>query len=78
MYEAGVVDIVDPVTNEVVDQCFGPTVESRCSRADRDGVVLCSGCRVAGRSEGPELWHLWVPAESRHCPQAWNLASLGY
>jgi len=62
------VDILDAVTDEVVNHCYGPTVEGRCSRAGRDGIVLCNGCRVAAPGSGPEYWLLRVPPASRHCP----------
>ena len=49
MYQSGLVDILDPITNEVISHCCGPTVEGSCPLANRDGVVLCNGCRIAGR-----------------------------
>jgi hypothetical protein len=78
MYDAGVVDILDPVTSEVISHCSGPTAEGGCPRAGRDGVVLCHGCRVAGQGSGPEYWNLFVPPDSQHCPGAWRLEALGY
>lgn len=72
------VGILDAVTDEVVNHCYGPTAGGSCSRAGRDGIVLCNGCRVAAPSEGPEYWRLWVPPASRHCPHAWNLEAVGY
>jgi len=78
MYEAGVIDILDPVTDQVVDRCSGPTMAGCCPKAGRDGVVGCHGCRVSGRSAGPEFWYLWVPPGSQHCPRAWKLESVGY
>jgi len=78
MHQTDVIDILDPITDEIINQCFGPTGAGGCSRAGRDGVVLCQGCRVAGRSAGPELWHLWVPPASQHCPRTWKLEALGY
>jgi hypothetical protein len=78
MYESGLVDILDPITDEVVNQCFGPTAQGSCSRAGLDGIVLCNGCRVAAASSGPEYWHLLVPPASQHCPTAWRLEALGY
>ena len=78
MYQSGLVDILDPITNEVISHCCGPTVEGSCPLANRDGVVLCNGCRIAGRGAGPEYRNLWVPPASRHCPMAWKLESVGY
>lgn len=78
MYEAGLVDIVDPINDEVVNQCFGPTAGGNCPWAGRNGVVLCNGCLVASPSAGPEYWRMWVPPASHHCPKAWNLESVGY
>jgi len=37
MYEAGVVNILDPITNEVISHCYGPTAEGGCPLAGRDG-----------------------------------------
>jgi hypothetical protein len=76
--EAGLVDILDPITNEVVSKCFGPTAQGACSRPARDGTVLCNGCLVAAPNLGPEYWHLWVPPASQHCPKAWTLEATGY
>lgn len=78
MYESGVIDILDPVNDEVVSQCCGPTTDGSCSAADAHGIVLCNGCRVAATNAGPEYWHLRVPPASRHCPRAWNLEVVGY
>jgi hypothetical protein len=78
MYEPGLVDILDPITNEVVNQCYGPAREGICPQAGRNGVVLCQGCRVAGKKAGPEYWNIWVPPDSQQCPRAWTLEVLGY
>jgi hypothetical protein len=78
MYEAGVVDILDPITDEVINHCSGPTADGGCPRAGRDGVVPCNGYRVAGQGSGPEYWNLFVPPDSQHCPGAWKLEALGY
>jgi hypothetical protein len=78
MYEAGLVDILDPIANEVVNHCYGPTSEGGCPLAGHDGAVGCNGCRVAAPNAGPEYWNLWVPPSSQHCPRAWNLESVGY
>jgi hypothetical protein len=78
MYEADLVDILDPITDEVVNHCLGPAVDGNCPLATADGIVLCNGCLVAAPSAGPEYWRLWVPPESRHCPRAWNLEVVGY
>jgi len=72
------VNIVDPSTDEVVDHCFGPSADGTCPLADPSGVVLCNGHRVAAPNAGPELWNIFVPPGSRHCPRSWNLESLGY
>ena len=78
MNEIGVMDILDTTTNEVISHCSGPTAQGDCPLASPDGIVLCNGCRVAGPGAGPEYFNLWVPPDSRHCPRAWNLESLGY
>jgi hypothetical protein len=78
MNEDDVVDIVDPSTDEVVSHCYGPSSDGACPLAGSDRVVGCHGNRIAGRSVGPELWNLYVPPGSQHCPRAWNLESLGY
>ena len=78
MDKPDVVDIVDPITKEVINHCYGPTADGGCPRAGADGVVLCQGCRVCGPGAGPEYRNLWVPPESRHCPRAWKLEALGY
>jgi hypothetical protein len=78
MDEDDVVDIVDPSTDEVISHCFGPSADGSCPMAGPDGAVLCNGYRIAAPNAGPELWNLFVPAASRHCPRAWNLESVGY
>jgi hypothetical protein len=78
MYESGVVDILDPITDEVINHCYGPTTEGGCPLAGRDGIVACHGCRIAAPSGGPEYWNLWVPPTSQNCPRAWNLEVVGY
>jgi hypothetical protein len=78
MYESGVIDILDPVNDEVLGQCCGPTNQGSCPAADPSGIVLCHGCTVAATNAGPEYWRLWVPDASRHCPGAWNLKVTGY
>jgi hypothetical protein len=72
------VDMLDAATGEVVDHCFGPVLGGGCSRADRHGIVLCNGRRIAPPSAGPEYWLVWVPPASRHCPRAWGLDAIGY
>ena len=66
------VDILDAVTGEVVDRCFGPTLAGACPRADRSGIVLCQGRRIVPLSHGPECWLRWVPPAARFCPLEWN------
>jgi hypothetical protein len=78
MYEPGLVDILDPVTDEVVNHCYGPTEAGGCPGSGGDGVVLCNGCRVAAANAGPEYWNLWVPPATQHCPRAWKLEAVGY
>lgn len=78
MYDSSVTDILDPINDEVVGQCCGPTTEGVCPAADPSGSVLCHGCKVAGTNAGPEYWQLWVPPFSQHCPRAWNLKAVGY
>jgi hypothetical protein len=78
MYEADVVDIMDPVTDEVVNHCLGPTAAGSCPLTGVNGIVLCNGCRVAAPSAGPEYWNIWVPPASQHCPRAWHLEAIGY
>jgi hypothetical protein len=72
------VDMLDAATGEVVDHCYGPVLGGGCSRADRNGIVLCNGRRVAAPSAGPEYWLVWVPPASQHCPRAWKLDAIGY
>lgn len=72
------VDILDPETDQVVDHCYGLTSEGRCPDANRDGVVLCNGRRVAPTGSGPEFWLILVPPASRQCPMSWDLGSIGY
>ncbi len=76
--DENIVDIVDPSTNEVIDHCYGPTPEGSCQLAASDGTVLCHGSRISGPGTGPEYRNLWVPPDSRQCPRAWKLESLGY
>lgn len=78
MYENGVVDILDPTTNEVIKHCFGPTGLGGCPLVGQDGIVFCHGCRIEAPSAGPEYWNLLVSPTSQQCPQAWNLESVGY
>lgn len=66
------VDILDASTREVVDHCYGPTQAGRCPRADRDGIVPCSGRCIVPLGEGPECWLRWVPPASRRCSLVWN------
>ena len=70
--------ILSAATGEMIDHCDGPEPGGRCPYAGGDGIVPCSGCRVAPLSAGPEYWLLFVPPRSRHCPQAWNLEAVGY
>jgi len=78
MYESGVVDILDPVTDEVINHCYGPTAVGVCPMTDQNGLVACHGCRIAAQDSGPEYWKLLVPPTSQQCPRAWNLEVLGY
>ena len=55
------VDILDAVTREVVDECYGPTATGRCPGAAPDVVVCCAGRRIAPTGAGPEYWMMWVP-----------------
>jgi hypothetical protein len=71
------VDILDDVTHEVVDECYGPTATGCCPRTRPDGVVCCAGRRIAPTGAGPEYWMMWVPPGSRHCPLAWDLEYVG-
>lgn len=64
------VDIVDPVTGEVVDRCTGPTTGGSCPRATPGGPVLCSGHRIVPLGGGPESWQRWVSSSARRCPLA--------
>src|SRR5664279_1502459 len=68
MNEIDVVDILDPVTGEVVTHCFGPTAEGKCPLAGPGGIVHCQGSRIEPRNLGPEYWDLWVPPTSTVCP----------
>lgn len=72
------VDILDAASGEIIDYCNGPLPEGSCPYAERDGTVPCSGRRIAPMDSGPEWWLIYVPPASRHCPQAWNLESVGY
>jgi hypothetical protein len=78
MYESGIVDILDPITNEIIKHCFGPTGDGGCPLAGRDGLVFCHGCRIEAPNAGPEYWNLLVPPTSQQCPQRWHLESIGY
>ena len=78
MFESGVVDILDPVTDEVINHCYGPTADGGCPMAGQNGLVACNGCRIAAQCAGPEYWRLLVPPTSVQCPRAWNLEVLGY
>lgn len=78
MYDPDEVDIVDPVTDEVVTHCHGPAVDGSCPGAGPNGIVLCQGCRLKALNAGPEYWNLMVPPESRQCPRTWNLDAIGY
>jgi hypothetical protein len=71
------VDILDAITSELVDECYGPTATGRCPRTRPDGAVGCAGCRIAPTGAGPEYWMMWVPPASRHCPLAWDLEYVG-
>jgi hypothetical protein len=72
------VDFLDAATGETIDHCHGPTRGGGCPYADRNGIVPCNGCRIAPMGAGPELWLVYVPPASRHCPSAWNLEAIGY
>lgn len=72
------VDIVDATTGETVAYCNGPTQTGSCPYADKDGNMPCNGRRIFPMDAGPELCLIFVPPQSRHCPQAWNLDSIGY
>ena len=78
MNEIDVIDILDPVTDEVVTHCFGPTAEGKCPLASPGGIVHCHGCRIEARNLGPEYWNLWVPPTSTVCPSTWHLDEVGY
>jgi hypothetical protein len=71
------VNILDDVTHEVVDECYGPTATGCCPRTHPDGVVCCAGRRIAPTGAGPEYWMMWVPPGSPHCPLAWDLEYVG-
>src|SRR5674476_1290647 len=47
MYESGIVDILDPITNEVIKHCFGPTGDGGCPLAGR--AASCSVTGAASR-----------------------------
>ena len=51
MFEDGQVDILEPITNEVIKHCFGPTAEGGCPLASPDGVAFCHGCRIERRRQ---------------------------
>ena len=53
MYESGVVDILDSVTGEVINHCYGPTAVGGCPMTDQNGLVACHGCRIAAQDSGP-------------------------
>jgi len=46
MNEIDVIGILDPVTDEVVTHCFGPTTAGKCPLASPDGIVHCHGARM--------------------------------
>ena len=78
MDQIELIDILDPVTNEVVTHCVGPTATGTCPDAGPDGVVHCRGCRIEARNLGPEYWDLYVPPSSTACPSVWHLDEVGY
>ena len=77
MNEIDVIDILDPVTDEVVTHCFGPTTAGKCPLASPHGIVHCHGCRIKARNLGPEFWNLWIPPASTACPSMWHLVEVG-
>jgi hypothetical protein len=70
------VDILDNVTLEVVDHCYGP-FGGACSRAGVHGVVGCAGHRIDPGDGRPEYVRLQVLPGTRHCPLAWDLEAFG-
>jgi hypothetical protein len=70
------VDILDDVTLEVVDHCYGP-VGGTCPKASVDGVVACAGHRIDPGDGRPEYVRLQVLAGTRQCPLAWDLEAFG-
>jgi hypothetical protein len=66
------VDIVDPLSGDIVDHCYGPTFSGQCPRLNQSGIPPCSGHRIAPLGAGPESWLRWVPPTTRHCPLVWN------
>lgn len=66
------IDILDPATGAVVDQCRGTTSTGACPRAGRDGVVACAGRLMAPLKGDPQYWPVWVRPNSRHCSLNWN------
>jgi hypothetical protein len=78
MNQIDAIDILDPVTDEVVTHCFGSSADGTCPSASPDGIVKCHGCRIEARNLGPEYWDLWVPPTSTACPTAWHLDELSY
>jgi len=78
MNEIDVIDILDPVTDEVVTHCLGPTIAGKCPLASPDGIVHCHGARIEARNLGPEFWNLWIPPASTACPSMWHLDEVGY
>ena len=69
------VDMLDAATGEVVDHCYGPVLGGGCSRADRDGIVLCNGRRIAPPSAGPETLRPTMRSSSTVCGASTNPTS---
>jgi hypothetical protein len=78
MNEIDVTGILDPVTDQVVAHCFGPTAAGKCPLASPDGIVHCHGGRIEARKLVPEYWTLSVPLSSTVCPSTWHLDEVGY
>ena len=88
MNEIDVIDILDPVTDEVVTHCFGPTTAGQCPLASPDGIVHCHGARMIaldgrglskhrGAELGAGVLESLDPAGITACPSMWHLVEVG-
>ncbi|GGN52004.1 hypothetical protein FHR83_008810 [Actinoplanes campanulatus] len=66
------IQILHPVTGEVLHTCPGPDPSGRCPMAGPDGVVPCAGLMIAPPRPDPPYWPLRIPPGYRYCDVPWN------